>query len=308
MRCTVCNNEQGNRRFAAREMMFGTRDTFEYAECADCGCLWLLTPPADMARYYGELYYSLRRSRVQTWVRRNRTAYRAAYLFRTRHLPPGLPEWWPDKPPRFDARVLDVGSGVGNLLHHLSYLGFTTLVGVDPYVGTDMSFRAGPSILKRSIAEVAGQYDIVVLNHSFEHMGNPHEVIRRVATFLPSGGRAVIRTPIASTFAYRTYGSNWVQLDAPRHLFVHTPKSISLLADRAGLETISVDFDSTAFQFWGSEQYRRDIPLMDPRSARRSVRKSLFTPRQIKDFEASAQRLNQQSDGDQATFILKKRK
>jgi hypothetical protein len=52
-----------------------------------------------------------------------------------------------------------------------------------------------------------------------------------------------------------------VQLDAPRHLFLHTRKSFGLLAARAGLQIEKWFCDSTSFQFWGSELYQRKLPF-----------------------------------------------
>jgi hypothetical protein len=38
--------------------MYGTRETFSYLACADCGCLQISNIPADLARYYPSDYYS----------------------------------------------------------------------------------------------------------------------------------------------------------------------------------------------------------------------------------------------------------
>ncbi len=296
--CPVCRKDGGHRRFKAREMMFGSREQFDYAECAGCGCLWLLDPPADMSRYYGGTYYSFRRSGLERWVRRHPSALRLAHLLTSRRLP-ALPEWWPDRPPRLDASVLDIGSGAGNLLFRLKALGFTRLLGIDPYLEAEVSVPGGPALMRRSIDSIDGSFDVVILNHSFEHMPNPNHVFRRLGELIAAGGRIVIRTPVASTYAHRTYGADWVQLDAPRHLVVHTKKSISILAARVGLVVESVIFDSTGLQCWGSELYRRDIPLVSSRKAAR-----IFTASQMREFEARARKLNELGDGDQAAFVL----
>ena len=115
----------------------------------------------------------------------------------------------------------------------------------------------------------------------------------------------MVRTPIADSWAWRFYGVDWVQLDAPRHLFIHTRRSMHMLAARAGLAVSRVFLDSQALQFWGSEQYRRDVPLRDPRSYAEDQKTNLFSPSQIKDFERRAKRLNRQGLGDSAGFVLR---
>src|SRR5690606_13809129 len=114
-----------------------------------------------------------------------------------------------------------------------------------------------------------------------------------------------IRVPVADSWAWRHYGTDWVQLDAPRHLFLHTRRSLDLLAADAGLVVERVADDSGAFQFWGSEQYRRDIPLRDPRSYAVNPRASDFTAAQIREFRRRAADLNARGEGDQASFYLR---
>lgn len=80
------------------------------------------------------------------------------------------------------------------------------------------------------------------------------------------------------------------------------------LAAEEGFDVGGVAHDSTAFQFWGSEQYRRDIPLADPRSYFVSPGDSIFTAAQIDEFGKRAEELNARGEGDQAAFYLRKRR
>jgi hypothetical protein len=54
----ICGNDLGNRIYSAKEMMLGLRDTFEYLECPNCGCIQLLNRPSDWSRYYPSGYYA----------------------------------------------------------------------------------------------------------------------------------------------------------------------------------------------------------------------------------------------------------
>ena len=56
--CKICGNSVGNTLYTVREMMFGTREEFEYLECAQCGCVQLWNVPADLSPYYPPDYYS----------------------------------------------------------------------------------------------------------------------------------------------------------------------------------------------------------------------------------------------------------
>ena len=97
-----------------------------------------------------------------------------------------------------------------------------------------------------------------------------------------------------------------MQLDAPRHIFLHTTASMSLLASETGFDVIDVVYDSTGAQFWGSEQILQNIPLQSERSLTRNKKKAIFSSKEIRRFDNHAKKLNDQNDGDQACFYLKK--
>jgi hypothetical protein len=63
-------------------------------------------------------------------------------------------------------------------------------------------------------------------------------------------------------------------------------------------------YDSEGFQFWGSEQYRRGIPLLSARSYMTNPSQSIFSGSQIREFEDKALQLNLEKRGDQAAFYL----
>ena len=87
---------------------------------------------------------------------------------------------------------------------------------------------------------------------------------------------------------------------------MHTVRSIHLLAANSGFQVVEAAFDSTEFQFWGSEQYVVDIPLFDSRSYMVDPKNSIFSEEQITAFRQQAEQLNRSSDGDSACFYLYK--
>ena len=67
-----------------------------------------------------------------------------------------------------------------------------------------------------------------------------------------------------------------------------------------------VVFDSDEFQFWGSEQYKKDISLKSEKSYSVNPAQSIFSQKQIDQFRKKAVQLNIEARGDQAVFYLKK--
>lgn len=318
MNCKICDQAENNQTFQVREMMFGLRDEFTYMECSRCGCVQLMDPPEDQSMYYPSNYYSLSQTPLTIFTHllgNSVKGWRYSYAVTGRGLlgrlvygrapdpvaqtliPVGLNK---------SSRVLDVGCGNGVLLYALRNAGFRNILGVDPYINASITYPNGLHILKQPVDEVKGEWDLVMMHHAFEHVPDPRQTLMAIARLLSAEGVCLIRIPIASSYAWHHYRENWVQLDAPRHFFLHTLESMRLLAVEAGLRLANVIYDSTAIQFWGSEQYMRDIPLESEQSHWGNYAHSVFTPAEIAAFEAKARELNAAGQGDQACFYLKK--
>ena len=181
------------------------------------------------------------------------------------------------------------------------------MTGIDPFISEDIYYQNGVNILKKEINHVDGYFDFIMLHHSLEHMSDPLAVFENLYRILKPNRFVLIRTPLASSYAWKKYGVNWVQLDAPRHLFLHTIESMKILAHGVGFEINDIIFDSTEFQFLGSEQYMRDIPLRDERSYKVRSTEAIFSDKEIRYFKEEAAELNENGAGDQACFYLYKR-
>ena len=270
-----------------------------------------------MSRYYPPNYYSFgqisyKHHPLKIFFKKELIKYRVfkqnSLLGRILSLKYREPEdfypWFEKTKLNFNSAILDVGCGSGLLLLKLRKSGFTNVSGIDPFIEKEINYEGGVTVYKKSLSEVAGQYDLIIFNHALEHMPNQKEALQLAYSLLKRGGCILVRVPVAGTYAWKTYGVNWVQLDAPRHLFIHTVASMKLLATQVGFSRVDTVFDSWDLQFWGSEQYLKDIPLRDKRSYGELYDESLFTKKQIQDFRDRAKALNKQNDGDAAAFFL----
>ena len=306
MTCRICDNEKGNTDYEAREMMFGYRDVFAYFQCAACGCLQIRDMPADMSRYYPDTYYSYQSATPRNAFSNAVATLRDGYALTGKGL---LGRLIYARFPRVElhslsrlnvnkeTRILDVGCGAGTLLSTLQKQGMTRLLGIDPFNAHDIEQAGGLRILKKEIHDVEGEWDVVMLHHSLEHIVDQAAVMKSAAALLAPGGCCMVRIPVVSSYAWKHYSTNWVQLDAPRHLFLHSAESMSILAGHAGLSVDTIVYDSTAFQFWGSEQYLRDIPLRDEASYLQNPQASGFSSKDIAVFAKRARELNAAGQG-----------
>jgi SAM-dependent methyltransferase len=308
--CRICGGAP-DLSITASERMFGLGGTFWYDRCGECGCLQLRELPPDIARYYGSGYYTFADSAPVSSIHRISRRIRDALLFgRARRLgswlAPVLPHRFRQERDWFDrtgvtrhSRILDVGCGTGFLLRGLADAGFDRAEGVDPFVDGDIVHRGRVLVRRATMNDLSGPYDLIMLHHSLEHIADQRGTMARIGELLAPGGWCLVRVPTVDSFAWQEYRERWVQLDAPRHCFLHSVKSLERLAELAGLRLDAVVFDSTAFQFEGSELYRRDRPLTELGAAGHGWR-------QRRAYTRRAHRLNAEQRGDQASFYLRR--
>jgi SAM-dependent methyltransferase len=312
--CKICGHSNKTTWYHAREMMFGMKDEFLYFQCTNCECLQIAEFPANISKYYPENYYSLteydgkkfsglngnlRRTIVKISIGKTGAFYNVLQqlfassqfqVFNGLDINPG-------------SRILDVGCGNGHkFLHPLAEMGFRSMLGCDPYIAKEITYPNGLRILKTDVFGMKGEWDVITYHHSFEHISNPQQNLQKVSELLSPKGICIIRIPTASSYAWQHYKTNWYQLDAPRHYFLHSIKSIRYLAEQSGLKLVKVNYDSTHRQFTESEKYIRGISLRTPRPKgflqfiKRKIRKASYV--------RMARHLNEQGQGDQAAFYL----
>lgn len=298
-------------------MYVGTREIFEYFECSNCGCLQIKTYPQNPGMYYPDNYGSfnvrnldkplrfigyLRNQKLKYVLNEKRTLI--GFLlnliikpgFEQKMLPAGI---------KSDSAILDVGSGIGSLILNLRNKGFKDITGSDIFIKNDLIYDDHLRIYKKELKDIEGKYDFIMLNHSFEHMPDQNEVLKHLSRLIKPSKTVMLRIPVKTEYIWNRYGVNWGSIDAPRHFYLHTLKSMEIIAQKNNFTIEKVIFDSGIFQFYSSEQYIKDIPLSSGNSYYLKNRKTIFSKSDIKMFQKMAMELNKTQQGDGACFYLK---
>jgi SAM-dependent methyltransferase len=202
-----------------------------------------------------------------------------------------------------EMRILDVGCGSGSLLNFLQRAGFESLAGIDPFLPDDIQISPNVFVRKLSLGQVQEHFDLIMFHHVFEHVESGQETLRLCRERLSDHGKILLRFPTADSDAWEYYRENWVQLDAPRHFFLHTRSSFELLAKKADLKIEKWFCDSTSFQFWGSELYQRNQPLFGGDGVA-ILPETYFSKMEMKSFAQRTREANAHKRGDQIGVVL----
>jgi SAM-dependent methyltransferase len=314
--CRVCSSTEKKASYIVKEMMFGTKAQFEYDECSNCGSIQIAAIPdnATLAKYYPRDYYSFSSRASTRRTARERFAALVAYhrdrgLYRGSWLGGLIQRLKPDVSPlsilrsigvHQDQKILDIGCGAGALLDRLARIGFRNLSGADPFLASDTVSEHGVSLLKRTLAETPGRFDLIMFNHSFEHLPDPRGELQTAQQKLEPHGICMIRIPTPSSEARETYGTDWAQWDAPRHLTLISRPGLRILAESCGFRLQQVIDDSKPWSLMQSELYKRGVPLQGAQYDRHLSRAEIAT------FRSKTAEASRAGRGDSAAFVLVK--
>jgi SAM-dependent methyltransferase len=140
--------------------------------------------------------------------------------------------------------ILDIGCSSGSFLR--------TLKGPDwKLYGIEMSAPVAEHARQSAGAEVfvgdvlhasfaPNQFDAVTGFHVFEHMHDPREVMSRVFKWLKPCGIFTVTLPNFDSLEARIFRTYWFGLDAPRHLWQFSPRSLAAMAEAVGFDSLEV--------------------------------------------------------------------
>jgi 2-polyprenyl-3-methyl-5-hydroxy-6-metoxy-1,4-benzoquinol methylase len=138
--------------------------------------------------------------------------------------------------PRPGMRLLDVGSGNGQFLDFARKCGWNV-------TGVDLDEKAVAAGCSRGLDVRTGtieaigadeQFDGITMGHVIEHVHDPHALLRAVYQRLSPGGWIWVDTPNIDSLGHAEYGPHWRGIEAPRHLILFTPASLTDALARAG--------------------------------------------------------------------------
>lgn len=315
-KCKICGNSANNKLYIIKERILNKGDEFEYIRCSKCGTLMLNHLMENMSEWYPLSYNPYAKTHLKESVLTTlRKKFIFEYILRRKSSSPQKDFQKLLELKNFDillkrlygtklkksARILDVGCANGHFLNLMYEMGWRKLDGLDLFA---------PQVINKKWNFICGdifaiknqKYDCIVMSHSFEHMFNPREVLKYTNGLLEENGICIISIPLVGGQAWKLFGKDCCQIDAPRHIFLFTPNTMKRLCEEAGFIVEKVLFDSNAGIFSFSRSYHETDLSYD--EIARSNRNSDYI---IKKYTKLSRDSNLQRKGDQAVFYLRKK-
>jgi SAM-dependent methyltransferase len=248
--CDVCGSDRARLHLCVKDKIYGLPGEFSLVRCEDCGLLYLNPRPdrAAIGQFYPDLDYHAFKPTggLKQRLLDQRRHSEAKRLLAS--LPNG-------------ATVLEIGCGTGELLAALKDRG-AQAVGVEPNGAAAKTAheRYGLMVHTGMLDDwherlPAASFDLILMKYALEHVHSPKTTLAQIAGLLRPGGRAVFWIPNAASWDAQLFGANWRGLDAPRHLYIFTPKTIRAYAQSANLNVLGISYSGVPNDWAGSVEF-----------------------------------------------------
>ena len=207
---------------------YNVRGLFSFAKCPQCGLVSLEPTPGlkELLGYYPPDYHGYhiaQRGLISS-------LYRLIYAGRFRLYRELIGT---------RGRLLDIGCADAPYADLLK----RTLPGME-FTGVEFNEEIaergrarGLNIITGTIDDLkaAEPFDLIIMNNLIEHVTDPVHELSKAESVLKPSGFIILETPNTDSWDFLLFGRYWGSLHVPRHLYLFSPKSIRLLADRSGM-------------------------------------------------------------------------
>ncbi len=147
--------------------------------------------------------------------------------------------------------VLDIGASTGTMLDVFRENGWKTW-GVEPSESSKEASKKGHKIINEFFerADLPKNYfDMVILNHTLEHMDDPVKVLKKIHTILKDNGIVYVDVPNAGGLGAKILKDGWPYRLPEEHRYQFTKESLRGVFKNSGFRVIHFESRSGIFEF-----------------------------------------------------------
>lgn len=146
---------------------------------------------------------------------------------------------------------MDIGCSNGTFLDIFKKKGHETW-GVEPSTTGDRARIKGHRVIRASFEKAklpSSYFDLVILNHTLEHLKNPKQILQKVKKILKKDGILYIDVPNVGSLLSKIMGKRWPYLLPDEHLWQFDRTSLSKLVKKAGFEVLHFESRTGIFEY-----------------------------------------------------------
>ena len=214
---------------------YASNEIFKIFRCNNCNLHFPLPRPSNVDKYYPNKY--------RDYNKFIKIIFDFMYSAKAKYLN--------EFSKKTDKKVLEIGCGNGLLLEKLQLLGWNVF-GTERKATVKKLNKKNIKIFNKDISEFQNyEFDMIVLNNSFEHMLDMLSLEKKFSEKLKSGGVLVISVPVTSSIQYKFGKSSWFHLDVPRHLQIFEEDYFNKYLNAFGLKLKIVKPIGFFWEFFG---------------------------------------------------------
>ena len=223
MVCYLCNGSD----FSARKGVVRDDPSLRIWECTACGLVALSSADHIGPGHYADSgMHGDEPPPIDTWLRDTETDDQRRFeMLRSAMV---------------NRAVLDFGCGNAGFVRKAQSVA-AVAEGVEPERRVRQFWGEGVKI-HGSLGDARIQFDVITAFHVIEHIPDPRNALRDLASRLAQGGRLVVEVPSCDDALLGLYDSDGFQRFTywSQHLFLFNPQTLRRLATQAGLRVISI--------------------------------------------------------------------
>ncbi|MEK6916970.1 MAG: class I SAM-dependent methyltransferase [Nanoarchaeota archaeon] len=240
--------------FATKDFRYFTKGEYSYLQCSVCGIYKLKNTNIKYPKTYYSFKFKEKTKLMQKFTNflYNLFFNKSSFFLRTIFLP--FKPFLRGTIIKQGASILDVGCGSGNFLSIMHDLGMKTC-GIEPSLQAVKSAPKKLNIINSTIHNSKlpkRSFDVITMNHVFEHSDTPFTDIKKIKTYLKHSGTLILATPNTRSLAFKLFGKYWVQVSAPWHAYLFSNNNLISLLEKEGFSVKKIRYNSMPFQFLGS--------------------------------------------------------